>query len=237
MSKIEKERAILSASAGLLEKLYGKFSIDENQVDRPDAAIILKNGNKIGIEITTVDKPETLQYFNDKYAEKPHIDKQLSDLLENGSYSQRPIKSKSIMLENHYALANLRKKESKYREYLSSGNYEELIIVAFSSYMKPQNPYYKSYHIPWTNHLLSKVKFPFDKVILVCAETKSADLVYDKKHKKKIAPKKDTNKELGVTNTHGPILPFGKSVNINEIMDNPPLVQQRVKQHSKKKKK
>ncbi|MFW9738946.1 hypothetical protein V3H21_22115 [Vibrio parahaemolyticus] len=237
MSKLEKERDILSVSKGVLEKLYGKFDIDEKQIDRPDAAIVLENGNKIGIEITTVDKPETLQYFNDIYAEQPHVEKQINDLLENGSYSHRPTKSKSIRLENHYAFANLMKKKSKYKEYVSSANYDELIIIAFSSYMKPQNGHYKSYHIPWTNHLLSKANFPFDKVILVCTETKSADLIYDKRHKKKVAPKKDIDKEVGVTKTHGPILPIGQTVNIKAIMDNPPLVGERKKHHRKNKKK
>ncbi|MFB2686408.1 hypothetical protein ACE02B_14495 [Shewanella mangrovisoli] len=237
MSKIEKERYILSLSTGVLEELYGKFSIDENQDDRPDAAIVLENGNKIGIEITTVDNFETLQYFNDKYAEYPHIEKQLNDLSENGSYSRRPTKSKSIKLENYYAFKNLMKKKSKYNEYLSSTNFDELIIVAFSSYLKPQNSHYESYHIPWTNYLLSRVKFPFDKVILVCAETKSVDLVYDKRHKKKVAPKKDIEKERGVTRVHGPILPINKKINLNEIINNPPLVQERKKQHRNNKKK
>lgn len=237
MNKVEKEREILSISMGVLEKLYGKFNIDETQVDRPDAAIVLENGNRIGIEITTVDKPETLQYFNDKYSERPHIEKQLNDLLEHGRYSTRPTKSKSITLENHYAFASLMKKKSKYKEYLSSGNYNELIIVAFSSYMKPQNRHYKTYHIPWTNHLLSKTNFPFDKVILICTQTRSADLVYDKRHKKLFAPKKDTDKEIGVTTMHSQILPLNQPVNIWEIMDNPPLVEERIKQPRQNKKK
>lgn len=235
MSKLESERKILSTSMGVLERLYGKFSIDKNQVDRPDAAIVLENGNKIGIEITTIDGSELLQYLNDKYDEQPYVEKQLDDLIENGSYSRRPTKRKSIKIPNYYAFANLMKKKAKYKEYNDSCDYDELIVVAFSSYMKPQNIHYESYHIPWTNHLLSKANYPFDKVILVCTETKSVELVYDKRHKKMLAPKRDVNKELGVTTIKGPWLPRNQPVNLKEILDNPPLVKERKKLPRKKK--
>lgn len=77
-AKEEFENRIFELAAPLLEKLYNTYTKIPDQVDSPDAAILLskppqrfgvKASVKIGIEITSVDPHWYLAYANDKNTE------------------------------------------------------------------------------------------------------------------------------------------------------------------------
>jgi len=202
MNKVDTERYILKLVNPKLKKLYGNFNIIPEQIDNPDAAIELKSRKKykIGIEITTVDKQKTLQYLNDNKITQPLEYKQLEDLQNNQSYSKKPMKKILIDFPKEYIFESVFKKEKKYLQYKQNGDYQEIILIAFSSYLKIDLECFKHRHRPWTNFFLSKNNFSFDKVIFV-------DCI-----------KND------ITIIKSSILPFGKSVNIKDMFNEEPLI-------------
>lgn len=226
MRKSEEERYVLELANPILSDIYGDFDVDENQTDSPDAAIFLSGGvrKKIGIEITSVDKQEIQQYLNDEKITKPIITQQLDALQLDGSHSSQPTKKISIPFPKEYIFDGVIKKKDKYSRYIELGDYDEMIVVAFSSQLQTDHEHFKDYHKLWTGHLLGKNSFPFDKVIFVSLNTRDAVVVYDKDLPRINAPQADSDKELGITTMSGPILPFGKTVNLNTIFDNEPLI-------------
>jgi len=227
MEKVEKERSVLDLAMPLLKELYGSFDIVSDQLDKPDAAIILKSNNKkIGIEITSVDKQKDLQYFNDKKDSREIESQQLNNLQKDGSYSSQPNKKLSIAFPHDYIVENVLKKEEKYIGYKQSSDYDEIIILAFSSYLEIGYEHFENYHKPWTNLLLSQKEFPFDKVIFACSKTSNAMVVYDKNFLQSKKLKIDSDKELGITVVQGPIFPAGKTVNILKVFNEEPLLKQ-----------
>lgn len=234
MNKICEERKILELAQPLLEQLYGEFEVDPNQLDRPDAAIVLKRDAtenefekkaiRIGIEITSIDKQEDQQYINEeKFASKVTKD-QLDNLLRDNTYSKQPNKKLSIPFPNNYLSEGVIKKQDKYSAYLQAGRYDEMIILAFSSYLLMNYKYFMDYHRPSANYFLHEQRFPFDKVIFVCQATKKSVLVYDKSHPKPKQPQLDPHKEAGITVTHGPILPFNQKIPLFEILEKEPSI-------------
>ncbi len=195
MNKIDEERYILKLAIPLLKDIYGDFYVDKEQVDNPDAAIILKKyvKQKIGIEITSIDKKDVKQYFNDKKIIKEVEQEQLKNL-QNKEYSRSPTRKCSIPFPKEYIYDGVIKKTEKYTNYTNSDNYDEIIILVSSSYLNLNYKYFEDYHKPWTQFLLSKNKFPFDKVIFVCNETKNSTIIYNKNlskiDKPKICPSK-----------------------------------------------
>lgn len=104
MDKVDKERYILKLAKPILKKLYGKFNIISNQLDNPDAAINLISdiNYKIGIEITSVDKQKDLAYLNDDKIIRPVQSKQLENLQNKKSYTQKAIKKLLIEFPKEY---------------------------------------------------------------------------------------------------------------------------------------
>lgn len=230
MDKCEKERQILDLAIPLLEKLYGEFEIDETQIDRPDAAIILKKNEqnveshgehkKIGIEITSVDKPDDLQYLNDEKITRDVILDQINGL-ELGVFSLQSNKKTSIEVSNTYVSEAVLKKLSKYNSYHETGNYTELIILAFSEYLEI-NAEFEYYQEPWANYWLSENDFPFDKVIFVYQRKVGAKLIYDKENPKKEMPK--TEEVYGREIVQSAIIPMGIKVPFYPFSSEAPLV-------------
>ena len=238
MDKIELERFVLELAKPLLKELYGNFSIDPDQKDSPDASIILESSNRqIGIEITSVDKSEALQYFNDEKVSKPIELEQLDALLNDGSYSGHPMRKMSIEFPRDYLYENIIKKKAKFSRYSESGDYDELIILAFSSYMRLDHKDFNDYFKPWTEYLLSKEHFPFVKVIFVCTCTRNSITVYEKEFPRRSEPKLEKNKELGITVSQSPMLPIGKTVNLFDILEQSPSVSKPSKSRRKQDKK
>jgi hypothetical protein len=236
-AKIDREREIFQLSFSVLEELYGNFDIDNEQIDNPDAAIVLSDGSKrVGIEITSVDSQKVQAYFNDEKIARPIIQQQLESLEKGGSYTTQPLKKMSIPFIKEYIFKGVFKKESNYKRYMRNGNYHEMVIVAFSSYLQINSQHhFDDYHKQWTNYLLSKCSFPFNKVIFVCVKTRKATLVYDREKPLIHAPKEDRKKELGISNSQGSLVPFGVTFNYNDMFDKEEII--KPKNKSKKKNK
>lgn len=226
MNKVDKERYILKLAKTILKKLYGNFDVISEQIDSPDAAISLKSkGNhKIGIEITSVDKQKDLQYLNDDKTTRPIQSEQLTILQNNTNYTERPMKKILIDFPKEYIFDGVFKKEQKYSKYKNIDDYKEVILVAFSSYLKIDFKCFKYEHKPWSEFLLSNNKFSFDKVIFVDIQTQKAVLVYDKNLPLLKEPESNNCIKNDITIIKSSILPFGKSVNIKNMFNEKPLV-------------
>lgn len=226
MNKIDNERHILILVKPILKKLYGNFDIISEQIDSPDVAISLKSdGNhKIGIEITSVDKQKDLQYLNDDKITRPIQLEQLKALQNNENYNERPMKKVSINFPKEYIFEGVFKKERKYLKYKNNDDYKEIILVAFSSYLKIDFECFKYEHKPWTEFLLSNNKFSFNKVIFVDTQTKKAVLVYNKNLPLLQEPQSNCCMKSEITIIKSSILPFGKSVNIKDMFNEKPLI-------------
>ncbi len=119
MDKVTEERNILELAKPILGKIYGNFQVDEEQIDRPDAAIILGDTkDRVGIEITSVDGKDIQQYFNDEKFGKDVELKLINDLVSSGIYSDRPLKKYSIPFPNSYIADGVLKKIDKHSEYI-----------------------------------------------------------------------------------------------------------------------
>lgn len=241
MEKIAAERSILELSLPVLKEIYGNFEIDANQQDKPDAAIILGSevaGKKIrvGIEITSIDKQEDLQYFNDEKIMRPVLQNQINTLLESGAYSQQPNKRSTVLINDTYMLDGLVKKEGKFESYAQSDEYKEIIILAFSDCFGISNPYFAAL-AEWTDYFLSQRKFIFDRVIFVSSSPEGALEIYDKSKPRINKPINLIPKDAHINAIQGPILPIGQQVKISDFFDREPLVPKTVKGKSKSKKK
>jgi hypothetical protein len=236
MGKIEKEAYILSLAKPLLLELYGEYTIVTEQKDKPDAAIEIKNdGTIIGIEITSVDKEEHHKYLNDEKITSEIALQQIKNLLEDGSYSNKPIKRLPVSLPFDYIFEGVIKKSQKYQSYADFRNYEEILILAFSSHLNAGGSVFNEYHKPWTNFLLSEEGFPFDKVIFVSDNTRKTAIVYNKASPLRVSPLSDSATEAGVTAFKTSILPSNEIININSIFSNEPHVPPGIKSKKKRK--
>lgn len=233
MNKVDNERNILKVALPLLKKLYGDFDEDQNQLDKPDAAIILKQKNNdtnlkpaicIGIEITSIDKQGDQQYLNDEKFTKSATLEQIKQFLSNGTHSNQPLKKISIAFDERYIFDGVIKKQEKYTTYISDEKYSEIIVLAFSSHMSIASEDFADYHSIWTNYLLSEQRFPFDKVIFACKMTNSAVLIYDKNHPNLNKPQQNQTKEQGITTIKTSFIPMGREVNMNDWFENDPIV-------------
>lgn len=226
MNKIYIERYILELVKPKLKKLYGNFDILPEQKDNPDAAIELKSykKHKIGIEITTVDKQKNLQYLNDEKIIQQIQLEQLKDLEKSQNYNKKPMKKVSIDFPKEYIFENVFKKETRYLQYKKNDNYQEIVLVAFSSYLIVDKECFKYVHKPWTEYLLSKNNFSFDKVIFVDIQTKKTVLLYDRHLPLLNQPKFNNCMKNGITVMKSSILPFGEKVNINDMFSEEPLI-------------
>jgi hypothetical protein len=237
LEKIAKEKQILNLALPLLRDIYGDFDIDNDQVDSPDAAILLnKSTNKIGVEITSVDSPKVKAYFNDEKVANLEKEEQLERLIDNGSFTTQPMKKMSVEFKHDYIFKGVIKKSEKHKSYMNAGSYHEMIVVASSEYLEISSEHFFGYHMPWANYLLSNSSFPFDKVIYVCEKTGKSVLIYDKEKPLEEAPKQDKNKELGATFSSGSVIPFGAPFNYNDLFDKEPIILPKSKSKKERKK-
>lgn len=229
MKKLEHENFVFECAVKTLEDIYGSFSRDLSQTDRPDAAIVLKNfqpQKSIGIEITSCDSFENKLYFNDRKFSKKIESQQIVDCL-NGISSTRPLKKDSIAFPKNYIYKSIHDKSSKYKGYKKSKKYNEVILLVTSDFLDGAYPHFLTYIAPWTNYLLSNLRFPFDKVIFVCLTTHENYVIYDKKKPTARHPEIDPDKELGTTQTHTGMLKFGVEHNLGSLMNAEPIIKPR----------
>lgn len=239
MDKLELEDSVFQASQRCLQSLYGDFTRIVEQKDRPDAAIRLSQqvdgiDITVGIEITCVDKEGDLQYFNDEKFSNDITQKQIEDCLK-GIVPTQPMKKASIAIGKDYFYEAIEKKRDKYEGYKNDGRFNELIILVFSQLFGCDEKHFSEYHVSWTNYLLSKSDFPYDKVIFVDRFKSKCITMFDKNKPKKLPPKNDPNKELGFTQIHGSFIPMNKTVNLYDLFKKDPLVSKKKTKRKKRK--
>lgn len=237
MKKRELEEYVLKLAEPLLEKLYGKFSFDPAQTDRPDAAIDVYKPHKrfgrkawpfrVGIEITTVDKRYDLAYLNDEKYGRDMVIAQTRSVLEDGLDSARPIKRAEINIPDSYIYDGAISKKQKYQGYTESGTYREIILLCFSDVVSTDTALFKEHLEESTDYLLSNEQFPFDVVVFVSLRQGNPARVY-RKSNPRLAPPAPSN-YLGVTETvdHGPTMRIGQTYNLREIQANEPIIARR----------
>lgn len=237
MNKRELEEHVLNLAEPLLEKLYGKFSFDPTQTDRPDAAINVYKPHKrfgmkagpfrVGIEITTIDKGQDLAYLNDEKYGRDRVIAQTMDVLKNGLDSVRPIKKAEIDIPESYIYDGTISKKIKYQSYLESGNYREIILLCFSDIVATDTVLFKEHLEGSTDYLLSKAQFPFDAVVFASLRQGNPVRVYRKANPRLTPPALSNYSRVTETVVHGPTMRLGQTYDMREIMSNEPLITRR----------
>lgn len=233
MNKIDNERYILELSYTTLRQLYGDFVVDKHQTDSPDAAIIIDGNKTIGIEITSVDKPQQLQYLNDKNIQKDKIVEEIDNLNKFDENKAIPNKKIKFKLPLDYITSGALKKSTKFSKYSESHNYKEIILLTHSDFLQANKDFFYDCHKPYAEYVFSKSKFPFDKVIFVCTSTQKSILIYDKKRPQHNEPNIDKGREFSATAIEGPMIPIGKTVNLKKIFSKEPLIKYKSKSKQK----
>lgn len=197
-TKFVQERYVLKLAKPLLKKLYGQFEVDFSQSDRPDAAIWVTRPRKqveytgrafsVGIEITTVDQEEPLAYINGAHPVS-------TEETEN---------SINIVIPKTYVYDGALKKQNKYEEYAQGNTFKEIILVCFSQVLGVNDPFFKQCVAGWTAYLLTKVAFPFEKVLFVDIKEGIAVQVYDSRRPVWQPPTAECETQVvcGVTDFH-----------------------------------
>lgn len=239
MKKRKLEEHVLSLSRPALHKLYGGYSNDNSQIDRPDAAINVKKPHKIfgkerkpfkvGAEITTVDPAKTLSYLYDENFGRDIINNQINDLILNDVDSLQPSKKIDTKIPRTYIYDGVVKKGKKYAGYTLAGEFKETIILCFSDVIDTENEIFKKGLCEWTNYLLSKDAFPFDKVIFVGLRGGKPVCVYDKSRPAKVMPDEYQYEHSSITSIQGPMLKFGKTYNLKAFFSQKPFISQKKK--------
>jgi hypothetical protein len=238
MNKRELEEHILKLAGPLIKRLYGCFDVDRDQTDRPDAAIDVKKPTKhygrkrvpfkVGIEITTVDKMESLEYLKDKKFGKHIINDLITNALENSEDDKRPLKKIDVSIDSSYIFDGVTRKSDKYSNYTSSGVFREVILLCFSEVVCSRSVIFEHGLRDWTNFLLSKNNYPFDKVLFVDLCGGDPVRVYDKRKPLLVSPSQpmDTRK---ITIAKLPFMRVDKEYNTKEISLKCPLIPQKRK--------
>lgn len=234
MKKRELEEHVLKLAEPLFEKLYGKFSIDPAQMDRPDAAITVYKPHKrfgrnvgpfrVGIEITTVDKGADLAYLNDEKYGREKVVAQAMSTLKNCLDSGKPIKKAEIEITDSYIYDGAIRKKDKYQSYIESGTYREIILLCFSEVIATDTAYFKEHLHGCTNYLLSMARFPFDVLVFTSLRCGNPVRIYQKMDPFLVPPAPSLYKGRTETVVHGPTMRTGQTYNLNEIMSNAPLI-------------
>lgn len=234
MKKRELEEHLVKLAEPLFEKLYGKFSVDPAQTDRPDAAITVYKPHKrfggkagsfrVGIEITTVDKGPDLAYLNDEKYARDKVIAQTMDALKNGRDSGKPIKKAEIEITDTYIYEGAIRKREKYQGYFESGTYREIILLCFSEIVATDTDFFKEHLQGCTDHLLSKARFPFDAVVFASLRRGNPVRVYRKSDPLLFPPAPSKSSWPTETVVHGPTMRIGETYNLQEIMLNAPLI-------------
>jgi len=119
----------------------------------------------------------------------------------------------------------LLKKAKKHDGYSESAAFREIIIICFGKFLKKirLNDGRGSLK-EWTNFILHKNSFPFDKVLFVdLGDSKSSLVIYDKKKGHNQRPDKFQAKTLDASRSGWQ--PFGKDRNVDEIFWGRPVIE------------
>lgn len=234
LQKIELERAVLARAHSLLQRLYGNYSVDEYQKDRPDAAINVarphkrfgrdRNPIRVGIEITTVDPKDYLAYFNDKKFGQDQINAQSNASLQNGVDPEKLIKYMKVSITDTYIYEGVKNKALRYNAYKMDGNYGEVVLLCYTDLLEAESPFIKEGLLKWTNYHASKNDFPFDKILFLAKESDSAVKIYDRRTPLRVQPPPYDFIDPWIMPSDWPIMLANRKYNLNEFYSKPPLV-------------
>ncbi len=232
--KIVSERAVLDRATPLLSQLYGNYTVDESQKDRPDAAIYLSKppqrfgtpskSVRIGVEITTVDSQIFLAYWNDKKHGRDLVNAQIEDALERGIDGTAPIKKMEVPTTKSMIFDGVKGKGGLYSEYMKQGNFHEMVLLCFSEVIRTDQWYFKDGVLHWTDYLLSEARFPFNKVIFVHRYDGNAVQIYDKRSPRRKPPRPYAYSNVFVTNSQGPMFLTDRAYKLDDIFSQDPLI-------------
>lgn len=245
--KIELEQAVLGRAHSLLLRLYGAYSVDETQKDRPDAAIDVARPHKrfgrdrkpikVGIEITTVDPKDYLAYFNDKRFGQDLVEAQFEASLKNGIDPEKINKYMKVPVPDTFIYDGIKNKAAVHEVYKSSASYGEIILLCYSDILEPDIAFLKRGLLEWSNYYASQNNFPFDKVLFLAKDSDSAIKIYDRRTPLRLQPPPYDFSDPWTMPSDMPMFLMNRTYNFNELYSKPPLVQPKEKKKKKKKKK
>jgi len=234
MDKVQDERNTLEVALPLLRSLYGKFNVDCSQTDRPDAAIVLADGRRIGIEITSLDLQEHQQYMKDQGIGRAATIEQSRRITAGLPIIEAPTKKLQIQIAREYLATGALAKAGKYNEYMVAGGYDEIVLLTTSCYLTASHKGFDTYYVPKASFVFGTKNFPFDKVAFVCHHQKSAKLVYEKAAPVQAPPREELFPDESVESSTVTV-PAGKSIALARILREPPLAPNRPRPKSKRK--
>lgn len=238
-SKEKLENKIFKLAEPLLNKLYNTYTKIPDQIDCPDAAILLSNpprrfgtkaqSVKIGIEITSIDPSWYQAYANDKKFGAHLINGQIARTFEDGIVENNPKKKVNVQIPKSFIFDGAIEKVKKYESYRIKSKFDEIILLCFSDIIDPKNRIFKDGLSVWTNYLFSQAGFPFDKVIFVgLRDSDSLPVqIYDKKMMKIKAPPPYKYPEATVTCIQSQPLHIDVSYILDEKFSGAPLISPR----------
>ncbi|MBI0066721.1 hypothetical protein H3T50_08580 [Commensalibacter sp. M0134] len=218
--KISYERQILLGCHEVLYETYGNYVCDFKQTDRPDAAIeVVESGKKIGIEITTVQNEQVLEYLNDKKYGKD-IERETLKNINKIDSNSAPLKSISYTITTKDIFDACEKKRDKYEIYKKVKKFDEVVILLTG------NDFCGGTFMNESLAFFIKEKFNFDKVFVVnLLALQQVCLFYDKS-KKYINHWVNRDIKVKKIKRHSSVLlsSMGKEINLFEMALKEPLI-------------
>jgi len=219
--KQEIEQAAIDLASPTLSRLYGEFERDPDQLDRPDGAFVVRaTSERIGVEVTTCDAEEDLEYLNGAQR------KTAKDAMRriNGGLSGQPLdhspqKRLTVDLDPEAIVNRLQNlKEAKFAEYVETGC-DDVVLLVTSEHLDRTNPEFHEIATQ-VEYLLGTYSFPYAWVIFACQRTQQCEQLYDRSNPLSTAPIQ-RSRETSVTISHitGTI---GAKMNLNDAFELPP---------------
>ncbi|WP_146230376.1 hypothetical protein [Pseudomonas sp. LB-090624] len=241
--KIKLEQAVLERAHSLLLRLYGAYSVDESQKDRPDAAINVARPHKrfgrdrkpikVGIEITTVDPKEYLAYFNDKRFGQDLVNAQFEASLKDGVDPERINKYMKVPILDTFIYDGIKGKAEAHEAYKFSGSYGEIILLCYTDILNSDSAFIKRGLLEWSNYHASQSNYPFDKVLFLAKGSDSAIKVYDRRTPMRLQPPPYDFSDPWTMPSDMPMFLMDRTYNLNELYSRPPLIPPKEKKKKK----
>ncbi len=229
MTDKDDEKDTLRLALPVLERLYGRFTVDPAQTESPDAALILASADgereaavTIGIEVTSIDPFDVQKYLNDGKTHRDEVTRRLEAAAAGQAAATRAVKKALVSFSDDYIAKGALLKAKLYDTYASKG-FAEVALLVTSEFLLASHPDFHDYLVPWADYRLSQAGFPFGAVIFVCKTARQAFLVYDLNSPVTLEPAKPAGNtaSLEVAVIHGS---FGAPLNINAAFEQEPAI-------------
>lgn len=236
----EIELLIFDKAKPALQVEYGNFEVDQTQTDRPDFAIILENGDRIGIEVTCYDNQNDLNYEN--FVPKDNsFDKDI-ERINDPDYSGKVnlLKSHDVFFKPlEIADRLVKNKGDKYKDYISLG-FKEVILLAYSVHFSKNDKFkWGKLHLTILSDCFlieerlanynDKGEFSYDKVFFLSTNTDDdAFLLYKKGGSCMVKPVDNQREEvikealknpLSTRSKQWEMAPVDRTITLSGLMD------------------